>query len=64
MTELKFCPFCGSENLHLYYYNVDDKGDTFDPCVKCNSCRTIFKFIDGHGSLSDIQKVWNNRVKD
>ena len=63
--ELKPCPFCGSTDLHLYYDNVDDRCNPFDPCVRCNGCRTIFKFFYNElGGLGDIQKAWNRRVKE
>lgn len=61
---VKPCPFCGTENLNIYYRDVDDRYNPFDPCVRCNVCGTVFKFRDGHGDLDDIQKVWNRRVKE
>ena len=64
MSELKPCWFCGSKNLSLYYFDVDDRDNPFDPCVRCNKCRTIFRFCDGHGSLDDIQKVWNGELRN
>jgi len=62
--ELKPCPFCGNTNLHLYYYDVDDRCNPFDPCVRCDNCRTVFKFHNGLGDLDDILKVWNGRVEE
>lgn len=62
--ELKPCPFCGNTNLHHYYYDVDNRANPFDPCVRCDNCGTVFKFRDCHGDLDDIQKVWNRRVKE
>lgn len=67
IDELKPCPFCGSEDLNLYYYDVDDRCNPFDPCVRCNNCRTVLKFRGQKryiGSLDDILKVWNGRVKE
>ncbi len=62
--KLKPCPFCGSENLNLYYRDVDDRCNLFDPCVRCRNCGTVLIFHDHIGSLDDIQKVWNRRVKE
>jgi len=63
--ELKPCPFCGNTNLYLYYYDMDDRCNPFDPCVRCYDCGTIFKFRYGGGcNLDDIQKVWNRRAKE
>lgn len=67
MTELKPCPHCGSERVRLYYYDVDDRCNTFDPCVRCENCGVMFKFCDARkvtGTLDDIMDVWNRRVKE
>ena len=64
IDELKPCPFCGSENLNLYYYDVDDRCNPFDPCVRCDNCGTVLKFRRGEGDLDDILRVWNRRVKE
>ena len=69
MTELKPCPFCGAgmEHLNVLYGDVDDRANLYDPCVICKNCGIVLKFRGEKrytGSLDDILKVWNRRVRE
>ena len=68
--EIKPCPFCGSTNINVYYFDVDSRNILYDPIVRCNVCNTVLKFRDTIGddrryrTLDDIIKVWNRRVEE
>ena len=68
--EIKTCPFCGSSNINVYYFDVNSRADPYDPVVRCNVCDTVLKFRDTVGddrryrTLDDIIKVWNRRVNE
>lgn len=68
--ELKPCPFCGSSNIHVYYFDVNSRGDPYDPVVRCDVCNTVLKFRDTitddrrYCTMDDIIEIWNRRVKE
>lgn len=62
--ELRPCPFCGSTNLDMYYFDMDDNNNLHDPGIRCNCCKTTLRFDAGDGDLDSIQRVWNRRVKE
>ena len=66
IEELKPCPFCGSANLNWYFLDVDNRGDPFDPCIKCKDCGLTVKFYGERQftkGMHDIRDAWNRRVR-
>ena len=58
MTELKPCPFCGSEDVHTAFYHFDDTGSK--AVVECRNCYCS----SGHyNDLQNAVKQWNTRIK-
>jgi len=57
MTELKPCPFCGSEKLRLSY-GVPDRY-----CVICDKCGAISSFMN-NGGRKTCKEAWNRRAED
>ena len=59
------CPLCGGLNLYNYYYDVDERSNRFDPCVRCIDCNIVLRFHGEKrytGTIDDIRKVWNRRM--
>ena len=58
MSDLKPCPFCGSEAKLMYYYPIGGRRQTV---VNCTSCRCN----SGRWGRSDKAiEAWNRRAKD
>ncbi len=58
--ELKACPFCGSENIELYW------ADNEQAAAHCNGCRASGP-DNGHEESTDFEdaaKLWNTRTGD
>lgn len=73
MTELKPCPFCGSEDIYETYSQEYAYG-TKNPEIFCNTCKVIFS-IEDDSPYMDVEKdykyrkektaeAWNRRVND
>lgn len=74
MSELKPCPFCGSENVHLVYWDEaeqntkaweecdDDSGATF-PMVECLDCESSVVFC-GLGYGKEVIRAYSRRADD
>ena len=65
MTELKSCPFCGSENVKDLHKVWDTKHAAFIQCHDCNA-RTDFCTGPRQESYSTLAakaaEVWNRRI--
>lgn len=56
--ELKPCPFCGEDAVHLdkaysYYSNM---------VIYCENCDTVFLLDDCHSTEKELVEAWNRRV--
>ena len=56
MTELKPCPFCGSENVQMYR-----KPTYLTPIVWCKNCNLR---VEGANTVGEkyLLKLWNSRA--
>ena len=73
MSELKPCPFCGSEDLYETYSQEYALG-TKNPEIFCNSCKGIFSIEDDSPYMNcdedykyrkeKTKEAWNKRVKN
>lgn len=62
MTDLKPCPFCGSENTAMFYQNENPYGDTdIRYFVKCKKCKCRSKKCKSEEMASHR---WNRREKE
>ena len=63
MTELKPCPFCGSEDVKLRHYKVNGCDWWY---VTCNQCRIAIDpmFWNNYVSREEAIEIWNKRVRE
>ena len=60
-TELKPCPFCGSEAVQLYSINTGTSiYGCFTPCCMGNAQNHLYKF----GTVKEAIAAWNRRTDD
>lgn len=73
MSELKPCPFCGSEDI-FQTYSQEYAFGLKHPKIFCNSCKAIFSVEDdspytnceedyAYRRVKTVE-AWNRRVKD
>ena len=63
MTELKPCPFCGSEDIKLRHYKVNDYDWWYVACVKCRIAIDPMLW-DDCVSREEAIEIWNRRAKE
>ena len=59
MGDLKPCPFCGGENVHL------DKAYSYfrDIVIYCEDCDMVFTLDDCNTTEQEVIEAWNRRVE-
>ena len=61
MTELKPCPFCGSNDVHLLNAACPE-GDQWS--VTCKDCNVWVDHMFDAMSKEEAIELWNKRVKE
>lgn len=61
MTELKPCPFCGSENIKLNHYKVKENDWWYIVCPNCEIAMDPWRWNAGQTRMEAIEK-WNRRA--
>ena len=57
MSELKPCPFCGSDNVHLAFYHSKENGSK--AVVECRDCYCSSGY---YNDLHEAVEQWNKRT--
>ena len=57
MNELKYCPFCGSNNVHSAFYHFKDNGAK--AVIECRNCYCSSGYYD---NLKEAVAQWNTRI--
>lgn len=62
MAELKPCPFCGSNQLDIFYYDPFDgyQGNCGSYVILCPRCRARVKYE----TKAEAIEAWNRRAED
>ena len=55
-SDLKKCPFCGSEDVHVYPFGIEGAFKYW--FARCSSCKCKTSFED---SVEKAVSVWNRR---
>ena len=60
MSELKQCPFCGSDKVNVIKHEYNNLSDSFG--VRCFNCKT--QSYQSFDSEKEAIEAWNRRAKN